>query len=520
MEANLLGSLMEAFRDALVGHELYEINELIERDDTTRLGEVADHVLNGIAATDANMLDALFRRYLANVIKIEESFGGISYDVDALSAAFSESIDKRANQVAIHSSPNSGLSTVAESLELAANAIGSIPKSSLLLVPVHYLTYKPFGPFGIWASLASKLRECLRPGRLSTFSDVAQQLFHKGIIVRFPMVGMCGLCDKDLVVVQSSGPMLCRIADVLPRFRMVSLNVSCGEYIEFRRHSNLVAAQGYCNRATPVAIDTCYVRKLWGERIAMGLDADMLDWCSIGAKMYQHCLCGDEKIQSLNVSLHREIVNALLHAKRAMKRSELEEMLGVGVPLSPETLPPGRIMAYAVNKAHLQRDHAYYVLRDWVASDNDARGKIPKFKIVTPFVEKNAVVTDAVLAEVLNGDPLYRRAGLFSITSVARQIAERLPERPTELYYVTLIEKQLKQSLSPWTVCLSLGFYVPRSRVGPMTREEMTDEQRVSFLKSVIHAIGDVPAFLEGILEADVRDKCRRLLQQSAIDVN
>lgn len=164
--------------------------------------------------------------------------------------------------------------------------------------------------------------------------------------------------------------------------------------------------------------------------------------------------------QGLPKNLHSWIVKFLEERQEVTSWSKLCRSAGIEIDLSPERLPPGRIVAYAPGKAFLRRSRSLYALREWIETETYRRGRIARTRVVTPLENKSIVAAMSLFEEAFAAEPAISTYGFVSGFHMAEYIARKLPDRPTELYYVTLIQDKVELQLSNFLCSAGRGYFV------------------------------------------------------------
>jgi hypothetical protein len=186
-----------------------------------------------------------------------------------------------------------------------------------------------------------------------------------------------------------------------------------------------------------------------------------IDWRLLHGKLKNYRFDEDGALeQGLPKPVHQWIVSFLFERQAVTSRADICNAAGFDIDLAPDRLSAGRIMAYAPGRAFLTKSRSLYVLREWVETESDRRGKIVRRRVVTPFIEKSASFEDALYQLAFALEPAFATYGLVSSFHMAEAIAVRLPTRPTELFYVTQIQEAMEQRLSETLMNIGRGCFV------------------------------------------------------------
>ena len=125
----------------------------------------------------------------------------------------------------------------------------------------------------------------------------------------------------------------------------------------------------YVLRVEPARIQEFFTT--WGEPTL----SEGVDWDEVCLKLRLRKRGPGKKLQGLDPDLHREIISVLRHRHVLLTVPELATELHIDdIPLRPERLPAGQIVAYAPGMRFLQQDSTRYGLREWVEADGHNRG--------------------------------------------------------------------------------------------------------------------------------------------------
>jgi hypothetical protein len=191
------------------------------------------------------------------------------------------------------------------------------------------------------------------------------------------------------------------------------------------------------------------------------------------------------RIQNIRSLLHSRIVKALTDRGRSMTNGELSDVLGERVRIDPLTLPPGRILAYGRHEKFMHPDGAVFVLREWIQTPTQRKGKISPDRLLSALVEKDWRYDDQILAQCLSRHELYIYIGVVFSSRLALEIANSLRDKPTDPYHLGLIRKKLEGTLLARAIRLDSGFFV----FG--VAESETDEDLEADLTAIVAQVGN-----------------------------
>lgn len=143
-------------------------------------------------------------------------------------------------------------------------------------------------------------------------------------------------------------------------------------------------------------------------------------------------------------------------------------------------------MAYAPGSRFLHADRAFYVLKDWVETNTDKRARILRNRIVTPFDDKNTEFSEDVLDSAIRDDMLYANFGIVVSSTIAKVVANRLPDRPIELYFLQVIQKRMEVALAQRMVPIGRSAFVTIDRAIERNEVESMDSWRRRLLLDIL----------------------------------
>lgn len=385
---------------------------------------------------------------------------------------------------------------------------------SIALVPALYFALLPFWPISAGNRLRGLLFSTTGPEPVSV-SDVAARLSNAGITVRLGYLEWWMRNDERLVTLRKEHKLyVVRVQEVFSDF----VNASHG-----------IPRESYCSldlnklRYRPIAwlppirlhqdieLRTDIVVKYWASRQRV-FEGFSVDWDEVAGKMLCESFHQESLRQGLRGSLHAAIVSALLKSGRAMSREELSTAFGFEVAIDPVQLSPGRLLAYSRHKRFLDADSAFYVLKDWVATETNQRGLIAQDRIATPLREKNVAFSKEQFFKSLDGDPVFMAYRLIAVDGVAKRIARTLPDLPVEPYYINEIKKKCEQYLLYWAEPVGTDFYLPRDVFLERAPEMTFYDWRKQLLERLIDRVVDVRGYVESIEDSYIREHLARFV--------
>jgi len=458
-------------------------------------------------------IESWFSDYLRCVGSVEPSLIDCLEDECSLQERFADSLQRWGRDC----SSSDGTHQLADSVECeacVAIATGGFSRDNLLLAPIQYLIHQPFWPMDSWAGLHERVVAAVeqREDGMELEGDLV--LENDGAMVRSPFLRVVSLADARLISNGGAQRKTYPLSRVMPRLRMLAHATPRADYVRLRTESIFMDEDGSVIHSRGWPQLNSEVAKAKVLRAMPDAANRPVSWVEIAAKLALISLEAEPTEQEVSAQIHAEVVRLLRRAKRAMTSQELEAALGISLPFRPETLPPGRIMAYARHPRFLRPENAVYVLREWVESESKKRGLILRDRIVTPFSIKCFDFDAAEVHRHLEREPLFVRFGLFSIVALANSLALSLPSKPTELYYRFKIKKRLQSMLRGEFADIGLDFFASYSAIPPRTSGEPMYLWR---RRIVQHALGfptDVDVAIRQIEEARVRSSLYRLLKQ------
>lgn len=465
-----------------------------------------DRLLRSLRNLDEDDRLALTRAYIEHVRQEEpELVEGQSFEAFRLASDLFAVIETDAEELS-----GSEFSTLCSDdvCCLAAQATGALKGIRYLLSPSVYWVGLPFSPGDRAMDCLELLYRGIPEGRAIRADEIVNYLDQVGVSVTRNFVCMAAASDARLLTLRNGDDVtIGRLNRVLPKLELAAHNVRKSEYVTVEKMASTLAEEGFRTYLFEAPkIDANKVAEIVAKRHP-GIDGASFNWGEVGVKMLQLSLKGEIKRQGLSASLHAEIVSVLRNKREAMTRDALEAEIGLPVPLAPESLPPGHVMAYAVHPRFLKPESAYYVLKEWVETDRDKRGRILRDRIVTPFNEKNWEFSGDLLDEVVEEDELYKFCSIVMVDSVVDSLIKRIPGNPMELYYRTLIRKRVDDMLGERFAALGRGFFAHPSRTTVRAPEQTNDAWRLETLRSALGGPRDLMGSIERVEDERLRSQ-------------
>ena len=507
--AGILESLCDAFHRALYDHLNCDVADPLDVSGY-QYDRARQRVLRALRRLDEDEYNSFIRSYYDALADVEPAFfhelrTGFSCAQELLE--LSQQIDPaKADQIVSANFSDRDYAAI------AAHALGHFRSEKFLLAPFACWAKAPCRPIGELSACLTKIgRLVLRCEGMSAESIVAY-FGDSGIELSHECVRAAALCDPSLIL---SGPESDRIEPAPGRFTRLDL---CAHNVARDAYLTVKTIYGPTDTSEPEVRLTAPPIFISRPTEQFRISADdsalaHLDNRTIGLKLLQRSFLGEGQVQGMGASLHAEVVRLLGQKKRAMSQGELERQIGFPIPLTPESLPPGRIMAYAPGDRFLRADHAHYVLKDWVETDTEKRDRILRARVVTPFTEKSVAFSDELLFHTVHADLLYGRFRIAVSSAIAVELAARLPDRPTELYFLNVLQKQIESRLARTMLPIGKSAYVPTDHAVEREEGETMDSWRKRILARILGC--EVNGLYEGVtkLETPISERLRQILQ-------
>jgi len=329
-----------------------------------------------------------------------------------------------------------------------------IKSDEILLLPLFYFSNLPFYPWSMPEKLHNDLHLILRKNDPLLLKDLQNKLKkHQEIYVNDNYLYFVCLNDEYLLLVENNGNLYVDIGDEIFRnYFSIPYFLKKSEYIKTKYSS-------YIGSAMKVDINAEYLKKYF-EKYEDKRFINNVNYKEVGIKLSiineKQC----EYAQNIPRVLHDEIVNLLLKNKKAISYKYICRHFHVNdFPIFPDRLPFGRICAYGKSKRFINKNNATYVLRDWVESKDKKKAMILKERILSPLKIKAIKFDVSHLEQALSSEPL-KEFGIYNSTSISKHIAQHLPNKPTEPYYITKIQGNVELYLSSKYMDLGKGFFI------------------------------------------------------------
>jgi hypothetical protein len=169
-----------------------------------------------------------------------------------------------------------------------------------------------------------------------------------------------------------------------------------------------------------------------------------------------------------------------------MRAGDLAVALGFdNLPLSPRSLPPGRIMAYAPCDRFMSPEAVFYVLSEWVEDRQNRKNRIPADRVITPRVWKQIVLDPLVVRAAAESDATFQTCGILDTGVLATALAHKLPDKPTEPFFIDIIDRMLEAQISPWLHSLGKGIFVDSRHISISTMQG-SDAKKTRAIETVV----------------------------------
>jgi hypothetical protein len=124
----------------------------------------------------------------------------------------------------------------------------------------------------------------------------------------------------------------------------------------------------------------------------------------------------DSATQGIPTAVYRPLLRLLIERQEVTSVRDLRRLWGVPeIKIDPFALLPGRIVAYAPGHRFLKDDRVSFVLRDWVETPENRRGRIAKIRILTPLRSLTSTTSSEWVLRVLAADPVWEMFGVASL---------------------------------------------------------------------------------------------------------
>lgn len=341
----------------------------------------------------------------------------------------------------------------------------AVDTGALVLGPLLYLLTRPFEPLHEGRQIAREIRRLTRGSRGVSLVRLSEQIAEAGITCSTEYLEVLCLVSVDLLCLRNAAEIsVAPVSSLLPKFALAACNgpIACTA----KRTQIYVGEEDAAVESHGVEIDSEALRAYHVQHGYVH-DPREIDWNEVAVKSFAFQREFPRAlVQDLEPSLHEEIVQQLLARGRAMSLKELHAGIGLTFKLAPDSLGPGRILAYARNPRFLEPDAAFYVLADWVETDTEKKNRIARDRIVTPLRVKKWQFTAEDLPRLCHNDSLARNFSVFQVSRLASTIAYSLPDKPVEPYYIRKITSLLREILHERGIQVGRDSFILSAQLG------------------------------------------------------
>lgn len=214
------------------------------------------------------------------------------------------------------------------------------------------------------------------------------------------------------------------------------------------------------------------------------------------------------RVQGLRFSLHERIVQALQQSGRAMTNKQLSRAICEDLRINPLTLPPGRILAYGRHPKFFSLEGAMFVLRDWVQTSSHRKGRIVPDRLLTPLADKEWKFGDELFGRCIAAHEPLIYLGLVFVAELALEIAIAMEDKPTDVYYLGLIRREIDKKLRSSATKLDSGIFAVGEIDGSVTNATEAD---------IDLWMAHIAKRLSEVADPRVEDRLRLLLRRSRL---
>ncbi len=449
-----------------------------------------DRLIHALSDWEDHQRLAFFSRYCEALGDLEQGIFATDFDQERLAQEFFDIFDD--DRAEPGRFPPNALSEEDFNC-LVAHAIDCLRPERFALVPAVYWKYLPFAPGENDYDFFDILNRCVPPTGSIETDRLRLKAEDYGLECSKAYIDTFLCSDPRFITVRREGKRFAgRRVALLPSIEVIAHNTRRSDYMLHERRPFSEDGERRTYLLAAPRILPGRVKQLVSAGAREIEEQDGFDWAEVGAKMIQIALSPELRIQGLTASLHGRIVEALRGRAGAMSLGDLEQQLGVAIPLSPETLPPGRIMAYAPHPRFLKPENAVYVLSEWVETDTEKRGRILRARIVTPFKEKRWEFEEELAFDICNQNVLYARYRIVLADALVEGLSHHLPDRPTELYFKSQIRRRLESVLTKRMVNLGKGVFASREVAVDRDSFHSGDAWRIETIRNALNQRPDI----------------------------
>lgn len=283
-----------------------------------------------------------------------------------------------------------------------------------------------------------------------TLADIASEYEGLGVIASTDLLHFAALNHPELITIPAEDLIVDQLYRAIPVAHLAKHVLTKSKYVMFPQNSWRSTREALRRNCEINRVGLYSFFAHWGAE-------QQLERCiveEVVSKIWSentHC-CNE--IQGLPAPVEAAIVDCLQRAGRVLSRDELMSLMRADrLDLDPLELGPGRVLAYVPGPRFASAKTCLYVLSEWVQDAHRSRNRISATRVITPRRHKDVCFSRADCEAALARDPVHLALGATCTRRLAHSIAIRLPNQPTEPYYLNkmaaAVERFLGSKLKP-----------------------------------------------------------------------
>jgi hypothetical protein len=470
-ETDRLCDLVDALRESLIesGLTSYEdVADLFDCDNWSEASARFRNVLDDQEADEAGLVRLFFSEYADRCRALDFNiFGNLDPELLEEGIRRAHTAEQFSNTFVGHFRANWKTKRSYEA------------DSRLATAPFYGLLYESVWPLTSYEGLGDHLRDILTYDDPLLLSAIIERLADRGISIGADFLEFVILNDTSLLTIrhETSAVRADLFSEIFSHFELAAFGLDEGTYISSSGLQYSKVGEPVDFRIAAERLKTFFI---WWDEVKF---ISMVDWKEVGVKLRLTRRATSTLVQGLPFAVHRAVVDCLDDEQRAMRAGDLAVALGFdNLPLSPRSLPPGRIMAYAPCDRFMSPEAVFYVLSEWVEDRQNRKNRIPADRVITPRVWKQIVLDPLVVRAAAESDATFQTCGILDTGVLATALAHKLPDKPTEPFFIDIIDRMLEAQISPWLHSLGKGIFVDSRHISISTMQG-SDAKKRALLK-------------------------------------
>jgi hypothetical protein len=315
-----------------------------------------------------------------------------------------------------------------------------------------------------------------------TLAGIASEYENLGVIASLDLLHFAALNHPKLITVPAEDLIVDQLYRAVPIAHLAKHILVKSKYVVFPQNS-WRSTREVLQRKCEINREGLYgFFAHWGaeQQLALCILEELV------SKIWSESIHCCNEVQGLPAPVEAAIVDCLKRESRVLSRGELMSLLHADrIDLDPLELGPGRILAYVPGPRFASSKTCLYVLSEWVQDAHHSRNRISATRVITPRRHKDVSFSEADCKAALARDPVYLALGATCTRRLARSIAIRLLNQPTEPYYLNKMAGTVERFLASEMEPLGGGLLVDERWHEILTTFEKPARQRSLVMKTL-----------------------------------